>query len=181
MGSEWWTIVVYIVTNVLWSWSCWMAKWRPICNVWIILHVGLPTCVWYSKNDVGARRTSTPSPCSTPVCVTPFFFFFCFKAPCQFTPLLNMRSLTPISWFMCVRLFFSYGNIVSDLRPLLGHKTMARCIRLRMHVTVSEYDLLAGFYDNDYEPSSFTEFRCFIARAHIGKRRSPFYFSIILL
>jgi hypothetical protein len=50
-----------------------------------------------------------------------------------------------------------------------------------MHVTVSDYDLLAGFYDNVDEPSSFREFRYFITRAAIGKRRCLFYFSIILL
>jgi hypothetical protein len=50
-----------------------------------------------------------------------------------------------------------------------------------MHVTVSEYDLLAGFCDKDNEPSSFTEFRNFITSAAIGKRRRLFYFSIILL
>ena len=43
---------------------------------------------------------------------------------------------------------------------------MAGCIRLRMHVPVSDYDLLAGFCDNDNEPSSSTEFRNFITSAN---------------
>jgi len=49
-----------------------------------------------------------------------------------------------------------------------------------MHITVSDYDLLAGFCDNANVPSSFTEFRNFITSAAISKRRRLFYFCIIL-
>jgi hypothetical protein len=49
-------------------------------------------------------EASTPDPRFTPHCFTPFFF----KAPCKFTPLLILRSLTvsltPYGWLRYITL-----------------------------------------------------------------------------
>jgi hypothetical protein len=60
-----------------------------------------------------------------------FCAFFSFNAPCQFTPLLNLRyvifGLTPFGWLCSVsRLLISKGNIIFDLRPLFFFRNANR-------------------------------------------------------
>jgi len=82
--------------------------------------------MWEIQNDVGTSQTSTPSPCVTACCFKPLFHPFASR------PLANLhflicalsfpveRQLADLRATIC--LYFSYGNIVSDLCPLLQER-----------------------------------------------------------
>jgi hypothetical protein len=64
-----------------------------------------------------------------------FFTPFCFNAPCQYIPLLSLRSLisglTPFGWLCSITLnptysIISYGNIIFELLPFLFTPTFLR-------------------------------------------------------
>jgi hypothetical protein len=85
-------------------------------------------CVCVTEWQVGLHPTSF-----TPVCFTPFRF----NAPCQFTPLHNLRflifGLTPLGWLRSVTLtsyfwweYILFASAFSGTQ--LGRKTRAGCI-----------------------------------------------------
>ena len=76
------------------------------CN--FIPHSGRQTWTFYLQSFLDEYLLGfrvTPIPCFTPFCFTPLYF----TAPCQFTPLLTLRSLffvlTPFLWFIFICLF----------------------------------------------------------------------------